>query len=277
MPSENRQCQCGRNMGGQLIPDPRCRGRKRFWSGHSVAPIGGGGWGGPSPPPQDSKKKFCYLFHRFNVQYMYRHVKLYYISVHELLSIGGADTELLARQRKKKFLPRQKKICPPQEICELAPLWPLMFFWMVPIWLWKRRTGVIVEVCILEEFEQGTKAVGGAVPWKQLWQFWNQFDGERVASAGRPGLAWCGSTETFVQQLEPGCSEPSEGEQGLMRMCLQEENCNSQAESWLLQRLPFLLLQWSGMNECGAELECENMMPYKSRKTCLSKDIWESR
>ena len=30
MPSENRQCQCGRNMGGQLIPDPRCRGRKRF-------------------------------------------------------------------------------------------------------------------------------------------------------------------------------------------------------------------------------------------------------
>ena len=44
---------------------------------------------------------------------MYKHVKLYYISVHELLSIGGADTELLARQRKKKFLPRQKKICPP--------------------------------------------------------------------------------------------------------------------------------------------------------------------
>ena len=23
MPSENRQCQCRRNMGGQLIPDPR--------------------------------------------------------------------------------------------------------------------------------------------------------------------------------------------------------------------------------------------------------------
>ena len=144
--------------------------------------------------------------------------------------------------------------------------WPLMFSWMVQIWLWKRRTGVIVKVCILGEFEQGTKAVGGAVPWKQLWQFWNQFDGERVASAGRPELAWCGSTETFVQQLEPGCSEPSEGEQDLMRMCLQEENCNSRAESRLLQRLLFLLLQWSGMNECGAELECENMMPYKSRK-----------
>ena len=34
----------------------------------------------------------------------------------------------------------------------------------------------------------------------------------------------CGSTETFVQQLEQGCSEPSEGEQDLMWMCLQEEN-----------------------------------------------------
>ena len=32
------------------------------------------------------------------------------------------------------------------------------------IWLWKRRTGVIMKVRILEEFEQGTKAVGGAVP-----------------------------------------------------------------------------------------------------------------
>ena len=35
MPSENRQCQCRRNMGGQLIPDPRCRGRKRFWRRYS--------------------------------------------------------------------------------------------------------------------------------------------------------------------------------------------------------------------------------------------------
>ena len=30
------------------------------------------------------------------------------------------------------------------------------------------RTGVIVKVCILEEFEQGTKAAGGVAPWKQL-------------------------------------------------------------------------------------------------------------
>ena len=74
-----------------------------------------------------------------------------------------------------------------------------------------------------------------------------------------------------MQQLEPGCSEPSEGEQDLMRMCLQEENCNSRAESQLLQRLPVLLLQWSGMNECGAELECENMTPYKSRKHAYRK------
>ena len=89
----------------------------------SGANWGGGGWGAVAPPPpQDSQKFFFYLFHRFNVQYMYKHVKLYYISVHELLSIGGADTELLARQRKKKFSPTPKKILPPQEICELAPL-----------------------------------------------------------------------------------------------------------------------------------------------------------
>ena len=74
-----------------------------------------------------------------------------------------------------------------------------------------------------------------------------------------------------MQQLEQGCSEPSEGVQDLMWMCLQEENCNSRAESQLLQRLLFLLLQWSGMNECGAELECENMMPYKSRKHAYRK------
>ena len=119
--------------------------------------------------------------------------------------------------------------------------WPLMFSSMVQIWLKKRRTGEIVKVCILEEFEQGTKAGGGAIPWKQLWQFWNWFDGEQGASAGRPELAWCGSTETFVQRLERGYSEPSEGEQDLMQTCPQEENYNSQAESRLLPRLSFLL------------------------------------
>ena len=74
-----------------------------------------------------------------------------------------------------------------------------------------------------------------------------------------------------MQQLEQGCSEPTEGEQDLMRMCLQEENYSSQGESRLLPRLPFLLLQWSGMNECVAEPECENMMPYKSRKHAYRK------
>ena len=49
------------------------------------------------------------------------------------------------------------------------------------------------------------------------------------------------------------------------------ENYNSQGESRLLPRLPFLLLQWSGMNKCCAELECENIMPYKSRKHAYRK------
>ena len=50
MPSENRQCQGRWNMGGHLIPDPRCRGRKRFWSGHWCFPKWcryGYGRGGP--------------------------------------------------------------------------------------------------------------------------------------------------------------------------------------------------------------------------------------
>ena len=42
--------------------------------------------------------------------------------------------------------------------------WPLMFSSMVQIWIQKMRTGVIVKVCILEEFGQGTKAGGSAVP-----------------------------------------------------------------------------------------------------------------
>ena len=56
---------------------------------------------------------------------------------------------------------------------------------------------------------------------KQMQQFWNWiwnwFSGEQGARAGRPELAWCGSTEIFAQQLEQGCSEPSEGEQDLIR------------------------------------------------------------
>ena len=74
-----------------------------------------------------------------------------------------------------------------------------------------------------------------------------------------------------MRQLEQGCSEPSEGEQDLMRMFLQEENYNNQAESRLFQRLSFLLPRWSGMNECDAEPECGSMMPYKSRKRAYRK------
>ena len=74
-----------------------------------------------------------------------------------------------------------------------------------------------------------------------------------------------------MQQLEQGYSEPTEGEQDLMRTCRQEENYSSQGESRLLPRPPFLLLQWSGMNECVAEPEYENMMPCKSRKHAYRK------
>ena len=42
--------------------------------------------------------------------------------------------------------------------------WPSMFSSMVQIWLQTRRTRVIVKVCILGEFGQGTKAAGGAIP-----------------------------------------------------------------------------------------------------------------
>ena len=42
--------------------------------------------------------------------------------------------------------------------------WSLMFSSMVQIWLWKRKNGVTVKVCILEKSKQGTKAAGRAVP-----------------------------------------------------------------------------------------------------------------
>ena len=59
------------------------------------------------------------------------------------------------------------------------------------------KTGVLVKVCILEESEQGKKAAGGAVPWKQFWQFLNNFDGVLGASSGRSELAWCGAVPRF--------------------------------------------------------------------------------
>ena len=84
----------------------------------------------------------------------------------------------------------------------------------------------------------------------------NNFEIDSLAN-GEPvqaGQNWRdGAVPRLVQQLEQGCSDPSEGEQDLMRTCLQEENYNSRAESQLLPRLSFLLLQWSEMNECGTE------------------------
>ena len=87
----------------------------------AVAPIGGGA-GGPSPPPQDSPKLLFYLFHRFNVQYMYKHVKLYYISVHELLSIGGADIRSFWHDSaKKNFSHAKKNFAPPKKFVNWRP------------------------------------------------------------------------------------------------------------------------------------------------------------
>ena len=76
---------------------------------------------------------------------------------------------------------------------------------------------------------------------------------------------------TYFTYLLTYLLEPTEGEQDLMRTCRQEENYNNQGESRLLPQLPFLLLQWSGMNECVAEHEYENMMPCKSRKHAYRK------
>ena len=58
----------------------------------SIARQWGGGWRRPPPPPRFPH--FFYWFHWFNVQYMYMHIKLYYILVHEFTSVGGADTGL---------------------------------------------------------------------------------------------------------------------------------------------------------------------------------------
>ena len=87
----------------------------------SGANWGGGGAGGQSPP---GSPNFVHWFHWFNVQYMYMHIKLQYILVHELNSIGGADNGAFGMIAQKKFPLPKKKFCP-QEICELASLPPI--------------------------------------------------------------------------------------------------------------------------------------------------------
>ena len=113
-------------------------------------------------------------------------------------------------------------------------------------------------------------------PWKQLWQFWNWFDGAQWASAGWPELAWCGSTERVVQQLEQGYSEPTEDEQDLMRTCRQEENYNIiKARAVCCHGYRFCC--FSGQQWTNVSKICEygNRMPDNISETWLSKDIWE--
>ena len=60
--------------------------------------------------------------------------------LHELTSIGGADTGLLALLRKKIFPLRHKEF-PPQEICELVPLRKNLFL-AFPRILWYSYSSV---------------------------------------------------------------------------------------------------------------------------------------
>ena len=96
----------------------------------------------------------------------------------------------------------------------------------------------------------------------------------RTGSQCRPtrtGVAWCGSTETFVQQLRQECSEPTEGKRDLMRRCLQKRITIVKTRADLRHGYRFCCFSGQGWTECGAELECENMMPYKSRKHAYRK------
>ena len=187
----------GATLGGQLIPETRCSGWKRFWNGHY--------WCFP---------QWC--------RYGYRR--------------GGPEKSWRCVSWKNSSKVQR---LPLQYLCSTA-------------------------------FE---------VPWKQLWQFWNRFDGEHGASAGRLDLAWCGSTETLVQQLEQGCSEPTEGEQDLMQTWLQEENYNSRASEsrlWIIATVIVFaasVVRGERMWRRARMWKCDDL---KISETYLSKDIWES-
>jgi hypothetical protein len=61
------------------------------------------------------------------------------------------------------------------------------------------------------------------------------------------GQDWCDvAVPRLVQQLERGCSEPAEGEQDLMKTCLQSENHNSRAENRLLLYYSYCFCCFSG-------------------------------
>ena len=63
-----------------------------------------GDWGpSPPPPPQDFQNNINFIGFIDSVLNMCMHIKLQYLLVHELASIGGPDKGLFAWRRKKKF------------------------------------------------------------------------------------------------------------------------------------------------------------------------------
>ena len=124
-------------------------------------------------------------------------------------------------------------------------------FTMCSLWSF-RKWATLNAACTQRKRKVHANEIKGlhcTVLWKKLYQFWNWLSDEQGASESRPEMAWCVNAETFVQQLEQRCSEPSEGEQDFTRTCLQEDNYNSRDETRLLPRLSFSMLQWSGMNK----------------------------
>ena len=85
----------------------------RHWCSLPVAPIEGG-WG-PSPP-QDFQNNINFIGFIDSMFNMYMHIKLQYFLVHELTSLGGADTGHLAWRRKKYLFLRHKNFCPPRNL-----------------------------------------------------------------------------------------------------------------------------------------------------------------
>ena len=177
MLSENRQCQCRGNMGGQLVPDPRCSGRKRFWSGHWCFP------------------KWCrYGYGREGPEWSWRYVSWKNLSkVQRLLvvqylesSFGNFEINSMANRQPVQAGQNWRDAAVPRLLCD-----------------------------------NSSQGVLNHLKASKVWC--------RCACKKRIAIA---------------------------------DYCNG---------YHFLLLQWSEMNECGAELECESMMPYKSRKHAYRK------
>ena len=82
--------------------------------------------------------------------------------------------------------------------------WPLMFSAMVQIWLWKRKTRSDREGVYFGRIWTRYKGCWWCSTLIAVVAILNLIRSSQGASAGRPELAWCGSTENFVQQLEQG-------------------------------------------------------------------------